>query len=329
MYKIKQLPEDFVVRERLEIEFDEKGSYRYYLLRKKEHSTFSAIELVAKKLKLRPKFINAAGLKDKQAVTEQYISVNSTRAPKRDVEIWSNDDNDSFISLKYLGCGNERINIGTLDGNEFEIVVRNLDEGFIPVKTGYVPNYFDEQRFGRDKDNHIIGRMIVRKQFKEAVEALVRKDTKAIAEYLESDPNNHIGALRAMPKRILKFYIVAYQSHLWNNCVKDYIKNNNDVYKDEKFPLLGFDTEENDKTKSRIIESILKKESLHPREFIIRQMPELTLESQDRRIFAEVENLKLGKPEKDELNKGRYKTNVSFYLGKGSYATNVIREMFS
>ncbi|MBN2457567.1 tRNA pseudouridine(13) synthase TruD [Candidatus Woesearchaeota archaeon] len=335
MYKIKQLPEDFIVKEKLDLKLSENGTYNYYLLKKKGYSTFDAIELIAKKLRIMPKFINAAGLKDRQAVTEQTISI--SKGVKRNYDFtYKKGDENRYVKLEFLGRGDERINIGTLDGNYFDLVIRNLsqeDVSKIPAassgKRMLVPNYFDTQRFGRDSDNHLIGRMLVKKRFKEAAEALAAKDAWGISEFLTKSPGNFIGALRSQPRRILKFYVVAYQSYLWNSCVRKYIETMGDpVHNDDTFPMLGFDTEEDNDKKKEIIDEVCKKESINARDLIIRQMPELTLESQDRAVFAEAEELLFSAPEDDELNSGMKKIKASFYLKKGSYATNVIKELF-
>jgi tRNA pseudouridine13 synthase len=327
MYKIKQLPEDFIVRERLSLNLVENGQYSYYLLKKKDYSTFDAIALIARKLGINPKFINAAGLKDRHAETEQYISIN--KGYKKDYEI----NNDLF--LKYVGSGNDRLNIGTLEGNEFDITVRNLenDPDFSLKKTDYTVNYFDEQRFGRDKDNHIIGKMLVKKQFKEASAELEKKGIAGITEHLNNQINDYVGALRRVNRKILRFYMTSYQSYLWNECVKnylDYLKTNKIKFDNNLvFPELGFDLEEKDNIKQEIINKLLAAEGIKPYDFINRQMPELTLEVQERRIYAKIEDLKFSEVEDDELNPDMFKVKVSFYLGKGSYATNIIRELFS
>jgi tRNA pseudouridine13 synthase len=324
MYRIKQLPEDFIVKERLNLNLDDNGQYSYYLLKKRNYSTFDAVEQIAKKLRINPKFINAAGLKDRHAETEQYFSIN--KGQKGDSAI------DKDLSLKYLGSGYERLNIGTLEGNEFEIVVRNITKDFSPKKISHVVNYFDEQRFGRDNDNHVIGKMLVKKQFKEAAAELEKKGSVEITDYLKTRLNDYVGALRTIPKKVLRFYVTSYQSYLWNECVKDYLEHFKGAKSypamDETFPELGFDIEEKDGFKKEIIDKILKAEGLKPFDFINRQIQELTLEVQERRITAKIENLSFSKVEDDELNPGMFKIKVSFYLGKGSYATNVIREIF-
>ena len=40
MYKIKQIPEDFVVKEIKKLKFKDKGSYSYYLLKKRDYTRF-------------------------------------------------------------------------------------------------------------------------------------------------------------------------------------------------------------------------------------------------------------------------------------------------
>jgi tRNA pseudouridine13 synthase len=327
MYKIKQLPEDFIVRERLNLNLVENGQYSYYLLKKKNYSTFDAVAIIANRLRINPKFINAAGLKDRRAETEQYISIN--KGKKTDLEL------NKELSLNYVGSGNDRLNIGTLKGNEFNITIRNLenDQGFSLKKIDYVVNYFDEQRFGRDKDNHIIGKMLVKKQFKEASAELEKKGIAEITEHLNNQINDYVGALRRVNRKILRFYMTSYQSYLWNVCVKNYLDylNINKIQFNHNltFLELGFDIEEKDSIRLEIINKLLAAEGIKPHDFINRQMSELTLEIQERSIFAKIEDLTFSEIEEDELNPGMFKIKVSFYLSKGSYATNVIRELFS
>ena len=61
-----------------------------------------------------------AGNKDKKAITEQKISIFKGSKNFENVEL-------SGIGLKYLGNGKEPISLGDLEGNEFEIIIRNLD----------------------------------------------------------------------------------------------------------------------------------------------------------------------------------------------------------
>jgi tRNA(Glu) U13 pseudouridine synthase TruD len=50
MYRIKQLPEDFIVRELMELRLEDAGRYSYYLLKKTGSNTVDAVGRVAKRL---------------------------------------------------------------------------------------------------------------------------------------------------------------------------------------------------------------------------------------------------------------------------------------
>lgn len=313
MYKIKHLPEDFIVREIAEHKFDENGRFSYYLLKKRDYSTVRAIEVISEKLGVNRKFVNFAGNKDKIAVTEQYISIQG--GPKTNFTI-------SDIELKYIGRGQERINLGGLLGNHFEIIVRNLsDKEILSIKKGTteIPNYFDDQRFGKNKDNHVVGKHILKRQFKLACEHIHETE-----EWLIKKPNDYIGALRSIDKSILRMYIHSYQSYLWNKMAGSMAKNKENI----KIPLLGFGTEISGKQLTKTSEKLLNEEKITQREFILREMPELTSEGGERDLFIEMKNLNIGKPEPDELNYGFKKVLLSFDLAKGSYATVVVKFLF-
>jgi len=74
----------------------------------------------AERLGIPLKSFGFAGNKDRNAVTEQKISIFRGSKNFENVEL-------SGIGLKYLGNGKEPISLGDLEGNEFEIIIRNLD----------------------------------------------------------------------------------------------------------------------------------------------------------------------------------------------------------
>jgi tRNA pseudouridine13 synthase len=314
MYIIKQLPEDFIVKEIADLKIDPSGRYCYYLLKKRDYSTVKAVEIVAEKLGINRKFVNFAGNKDRVAVTEQYISVQD--GPKANFTIGD-------IELKYVGRGQERINLGDLAGNHFEITVRNLNDKeikSIKKETARIPNYFDDQRFGKNKDNHVVGKHIIKRQFKLACEHIPETD-----EWLKKKPNDYIGALRSIDKSILRMYIHSYQSYLWNKIAGTMIKGKKNI----KIPIIGFETEIIDPQLAKAYENLLREEKITRREFILKEMPELTSEGGERDLFIEVKNFKIGTPEQDELNYGYKKMLLSFDLPKGCYATVVVKVLFN
>jgi tRNA pseudouridine13 synthase len=326
MYRIKQLPEDFVVKEILHLNLSKTGTYLYYLLKKRDYNTVDAVRLISQKFGISEKFINFAGTKDRHAVTEQYISIN--RGPEKGLE-------QKDLSLSYLGRGEERLNLGSLDGNEFEIVIRNIEPGTTPKKVGKIVNYFDEQRFGTNQDNHLVGKMLLKKDFKSAA-LKIAETNMDVSESLKRNPSDSVGALKSMHKKTLQMYVHAFQSFVWNKAAEAYLASQKVMPGENPIiPLPGFNTQEAGRGDERsdspesIVAKILADEGISPRDFIIRQFPELTFDSGERPLFADVNNLKITDMEDDELNIGMKKFRASFFLGRGSYATLVIKALLN
>ena len=110
--------------------------------------------------------------------------------------------------------------------------------------------------------------------------------------------------------------------------VMDAIKATKEKLNDE-IPLIGFDTEFGDDKIENIAVSIMKKEDIWFDDFVIKQIPELSREGEMRKAFVDVKEFSLGELEEDDLNLGKKKVKVSFILGKGSYATMVIKKLFA
>jgi hypothetical protein len=74
---------------------------------------------------------------------------------------------------------------------------------------------------------------------------------------------------------------------------------------------------------------ILAEEQITPANFVVRAIPDLSVESSTRDLFAEAQNLAVGKLENDELNVGMKKVSLKFKLTKGCYATEFVKQLFS
>ena len=338
MHKIKQVPEDFIVKEITNVAICDTGKYTYFILKKKNYNTIKAIETIASSLRISPKNIGFAGNKDKNAVTEQLISIKNGRKDLEKAQL-------KGIGLKYIGKGDEEIYLGGLKGNEFEITIRNLEDTEIKkieekAKNNliFMPNYFGTQRFS--KNNHLVGKSITNGDFKKAVELALESNleqNERIKEHLQKQKNDFIGALKIIPFRMLKLYVHSYQSFLFNKVLEEYVninqkihigkKSSNKINYDEKIPIIGFSTElkdlKNNKTK-KIIERLMEEEKITERDFIIRAIPDLSSEGSERSAFINISNFKIINVEKDELNKEMKKMAVSFNLPKGCYATVLI-----
>jgi len=316
MYKIKQLPQDFIVKEIPNYKLEESGPYSYFWLTKKDHTTMYAVKKIADKLNIPLKHVGFAGTKDKRAVTKQAISIKNIKKDK------INNLNLNNIKLEYIGKGSSPISLGDLKENEFVITVRNIDTKKIRHRD-IVPNFFGPQRFS--KNNIEIGRALVKRDFKKAVSLI---DQIKVQKHLEKFTEDYIGALRKLPLKIRKIYIHAYQSDLWNKTAKSYIKAGH--HKNIKIPIIGFGTEINNIKNNDlkdIITDILKKEEISVRDFIFPAIKEISAEGDKRDLFVIPKNLDIDLQE-DDINKDKLKVIVSFSLPKSSYATVVIKYLF-
>lgn len=305
MYKIKQKPEDFLVKEISTVKCSKQGKYTYFWMKKKNYNTLRAVEMIAKQLKIPLKKLGFAGNKDRKAVTEQMCSVENVSESR----LKSIDLKD--ISIEFKGKGDEPICLGDLEGNSFEIVVRNIDS--IPkLQTGFI-NYFGEQRFSTN--NALIGKSIIKKDFKTAVELVLEGSgevEKKVKEFLEQNPNNYVGGLKCVPKKILSLYVHAYQSLLWNKQAER--------TQEKIVPIVGFATE--------IDKEIMENEKITTRDFVIKQIPQLSSEGGERDRIVEAKNISISELESDEMNKGKQKVLIKFVLPKGSYATEYVKNLF-
>jgi tRNA pseudouridine13 synthase len=176
--EIKEQVNDFVVQEIADHETGE-GDHLIVKLRKQNMTTLEAINKLSKMLHISRKRVGYAGNKDKRAVTEQYLSIKDVE--EEDVNQIYTDEFD----LEVVGKGN-KIGLGNLKANRFEIAVRNLmlPEDEIRENTkdtveeldGKMPNYFGEQRFGSSRPiTHQVGRHILRGEWEEAVWTYIAK----------------------------------------------------------------------------------------------------------------------------------------------------------
>jgi len=312
MYKIKQIPEDFFVKEISNVKIEKEGNYSYFLLRKKNWNTIAAVGRIANLFGVPARLIGFAGNKDKIAVTEQVCSVLGVGRDK--IESLKIDG----IETKFLGCGKNPVSLGDLEGNQFEIVARNIDEKpKVSKKTARFVNYFGEQRFS--EKNSEVGKAIVKRDFKKAAELLMKSEPK-VGEYLAERAGDYVGALKRLPLRLLKLLVASYQSELWNKMARAVARK---AKGNVALPIIGFGTEETEEVKR-----ILANEGLTTRDFVIKEFPELSSEGGERELFAEAKELWVGKLEKDELNSGKKKVLLKFILQKGSYATEFVRQLF-
>ena len=153
---IRQLPEDFHVDELLPFEAEGAGEHLWVHLRKRGENTDFVARALARAVGVPPRAVGYAGLKDRHAVTTQWFSIH---APKDPPAQWAERLPDSCEVLS-VTRGRRKIRTGSLRGNRFGLIVRDcagdaeaLAASLDALVRGGVPNYFGEQRFGRERAN--------------------------------------------------------------------------------------------------------------------------------------------------------------------------------
>ena len=146
---------DFVVKEQLGYDMSGDGEFVAVKVRKTDCNTLFVGEQLAKFAGISVRNMSYAGLKDRKAVTEQWFSLQMPGQPTPDFSQFSLEG----VEILDVTRHQRKIRIGSLQGNHFEILLRNAEEtdelkerlDFL-AKNGF-PNYFTEQRFGRDGNN--------------------------------------------------------------------------------------------------------------------------------------------------------------------------------
>jgi tRNA pseudouridine13 synthase len=162
---------DFFVEEQLGFTHTGSGEHCWLWIEKENLNTIDAAQRIAKFADLQERDISFGGLKDKNALTRQWFSLHLINKPVD----WSQWD-DPNLRLLEITRHDRKLRRGGHRGNRFELVLRDVvgdtalfEERLNTVRIQGVPNYFGEQRFGRDGRNidnarHWIANGMPRKQ---------------------------------------------------------------------------------------------------------------------------------------------------------------------
>ena len=189
---------------------------------------------------------------------------------------------------------------------------------------------------------------------------------RTVLSHLVKKPNDFAGAIRKLPIWVRRLFISAYQSYLFNKCLSERIKRGlpineavigdlvaiktsngsigsiivaneqnleflNNKIKEGKMCLVlnvfGYRTIIREGPQGDIERTILKKEGITLEDFKVKHMPELSTKGYYRKASFLPENLHISDILPDEFHKGCYKVTLEFTLGKGLYATVLLREL--
>ena len=148
--------EDFRVEELPLITLEGEGSHLWLEIEKRNANTDWVARQLATLAGVPVRDVGYAGMKDRRAVTTQWFSVALQEASDSNWKNWKIPD-AVILQAHFHG---RKLKRGTLSGNRFHIVVRNL-EGSLDdledrlerVSRQGVPNYFGLQRFGHGGRN--------------------------------------------------------------------------------------------------------------------------------------------------------------------------------
>ena len=152
---IKQQPRDFEVVEELGFEPSGEGEHLFLEIEKTGLTTAQLVDRVARDYALQPRAIGYSGLKDKNAVTTQWLSLHlpGREAPAREA---AGDGYRVLRARRHRG----KLRRGTHRANFFRVTLREVEalpaatrEQIAALRACGMANYFGPQRFGRARDN--------------------------------------------------------------------------------------------------------------------------------------------------------------------------------
>ena len=250
---IRQQPEDFQVDELPLYEPCGEGDHLYLHVEKCGLTTYDLLRELAAALNCNERDLGYAGLKDARAITRQTVSVPLCRPEDvKGLQI-------PGVTILSAVLHRNKLRPGHLAGNRFRIRVhqpepaaRQRADAILGVLEDLgVPNRFGEQRYGALGNSHQIGGAILHGDFNSAVDAIIGDPAninhpgwqQAAAAYRSADLATAIAklprhcrperqllemiragkspqqAVGAMPRKLLRLYLSAYQSSLFDRLV--------------------------------------------------------------------------------------------------------------
>ncbi|MEM2003096.1 MAG: tRNA pseudouridine(13) synthase TruD [Nitrososphaerota archaeon] len=280
---IKKLPEDFQVWEIIEGGLDARDIWMknaslpvigmknmLLLMRKFNRETIKAISDLSSFLKIIPSHVSVCGIKDRRAVTWQFLSVPYNPQIVEEVVLHN-------AWVRPIGSI-DSLSSKSLIRNNFEIKIREtehpstemINESLEMLKINGVPNFFGYQRFGIIRPvTHIIGSLIVKNDLGSALKVFIGASSnlekpsiremrqyfmdtidykyvidnfplqlryeRTLARHLLENKDDFVGAFRKIPLRLRRLIVEAYSSYIFNKALSISIKDSSNLYE----PYIG------------------------------------------------------------------------------------------
>ncbi len=154
--RLRARPEDFQVEEILGYDADGAGEHLLLWVEKRGANTDWVARELARFAGVAPVAIGYAGMKDRHAVTRQTFSVHLAGRPDPDWSCFPHAEVKVLAAVRH----SRKLKRGALRGNRFVLLLREVQGDHAQAERVLqqmaargVPNYFGEQRFGREGGN--------------------------------------------------------------------------------------------------------------------------------------------------------------------------------
>lgn len=254
--KLKRLPDDFRVEELTDFAAD-GGPFALYVLEKRSLGTLEAVAAIVRKWNLARERVAYGGLKDKHAVSRQYITIHN--GPPHNLR-------QTNFEILYQGQASREFRADHITGNRFELVLRDLtppqlahaQRGLEAAARDGLPNYFDSQRFGslgesgeflalpwcrgdyeravwlaladpnpRDRPDQREEKRLLREHWGDwsaCRGALANSPLGSVVNFLAHNPRNFRSAITYIRQDLRSLYLAAFQSYLWNQMLAEFLR---------------------------------------------------------------------------------------------------------
>jgi tRNA pseudouridine13 synthase len=384
--RLKQRPEDFSVTESWRFDEEPAGEWFVYLMDKQKVSTFEAVDRICARFRIPHASVSYCGLKDKQGRTTQLVAVRGQPVELQEPDLRLKLLGRSSQPLTAANTTSNRFAVTVRDLSEEDVA--RVPAAVAEVRRLGVIDYFDSQRFGSLKHGQgFVAKELMRGDFEAALRNLVARPSELdrtddarvkgfwkdhwgewgrrnpypgaeryqrVVRWLRAHPGDFRGAILRLEPRARAMQVFTYQSWLWNEGVKQYLRDllgirrlaairyqagsllfPREVTADEArllrertFPLLAPDTRFDDPRVEHAALSVLARDGMKLSDLAVPGTPEIHFDPEERPLAVFPGRLAVSEARPDELNRGRLRVNVAFTLPPGAYATLVVKRLF-